>query len=172
MSDPIQKVGPERGSLGEILMHIPGFQGYMKKELRRDADKAQRDFLAARLKNAREVVGRVKLAQSKKGGFAHLTRLESLTDQLYRVASRIENADRGYTGFFDSHQIGEAELQSLYELDSALLTEVDAVAKQVAGLEAAGSDEGITQAIDQTGKAIEALDRKFDRRKQVIEGVV
>lgn len=172
MSDPIQKVGPRTGTLQEILMHIPGFQGYVKQEYRRDADKIQRDFLASRLKKAKEAVDRVKTAQSRKGAFAQLTRLESLTDQLYRVTSRIENADRGYSGFFDSRQIGEAELQSLYELDCALLGEVDAVSKQVETLEAAGSEEDSSKAIDETGKAIEALDRKFDRRKQVIEGVV
>lgn len=171
MSDPIQKVGPQHGSLQEILIQIPGFQGYMQREYRRDADKTQRDFLASRLKQARESVDRVKTAQSKKGAFKHLTHLEDLTNSLYRVASRIENADRGYSGFFDSNQVGEAELQALYDLDVALITEVDMVQKQVSGLEGAAGDAEMTRAIDETAKAIETLDRKFDKRKQVIEGV-
>ena len=51
--DPIlDKARAGQNALEQIANAIPGFQGYREKELRRDADRLQREYLASRLEEA------------------------------------------------------------------------------------------------------------------------
>ena len=47
--DPIlDKARAGQSSLEQLVNSIPGFKGYREKELRRDADRLQREYLASR----------------------------------------------------------------------------------------------------------------------------
>ena len=143
MGDPLEKIGPAKGSFEEILMQIPGFKGYLRAEYRRDADRLQRQHLGQELKRARQTLDKVKQDLAQKLAFTHITRLETLTDKIYRVASRIENADEGYSGFFDSVKVGEKELALIYEVDKDLLSDVSLVAQAASKLSPSLPDAGI-----------------------------
>ena len=56
MADLHEKAVGQRNFVESIAAKIPGFKGYMDKELRRDADKIQREFCANKLLNQKNAV--------------------------------------------------------------------------------------------------------------------
>lgn len=170
MADPSRKVGPEKGTMGEILLHVPGFKGYLKAEYRREADKKQRDYLADRLKGARKALEAVKTVLSQKAIFGPLKQLESLTDRIYRVTSQIEQADRGYSGFFASNVIDDRKLQEIYQIDLDLVSEVEALEVAVRGVDGSAPESEVTRAMQDVEVRIGTLDQKFEQRKLVLRG--
>lgn len=157
----------ERGCLEEIALQIPGYAGYLRREARRDADRTARAHLAATLKTARDHVSRAKTARAQAGDLAALAPLETATDRLARLISKVQNADTGYAGFFDSGRIDETLLEQLYQLDLALLAEARAVDEAAAGL---GSGEEAARGSLALTERIDRFEREFDRRRSILKG--
>src|ERR1700674_5558118 len=122
MADPNQ-----RGCLEEIALQIPGYAGYLRREARRDADRSARTHLVAALRAAKDRVGHAKTKAAQGGDLSLLAPLETLTDRLSRLVSKVSNADSGYSGFFDSKSVDEATLEALYQLDLALISHVKSI---------------------------------------------
>lgn len=164
MSDPTR-----RGCLEEIALQIPGYAGYVQKEARRDADRAARTHLAATIKKAREAVEAVKKKVAAGGDLTSLTALESSTNGLARLISKVSNADSGYTGFFDAVQVDESVLDRVTQLDHALISEAGAV--QTAAQAVSGSSD-VPGALSAVTAAIERFESAFDRRRSMLKGAV
>ena len=98
--DTLQKAAGNRSSLEQIALMIPGFQGYMKAEHRREADQLQRTYLCRRLDEAREQVREAVEAWTDENRFDNLELGAKVQDVLLRVTSQVKNADQGYSGFF------------------------------------------------------------------------
>lgn len=164
--------GTRRGYLEEILVHIPGFKGYLAREYRRDSDKACRDHLAARLGSAKRAVGETKRRLLTAGKLGEIEQLDRVSDRLERVVSRLTHAERGYSGFFDSQKIGPEELDRLHEADLALTELALAIETKLSGLSAAAAGEAMGAAVVAAVEAIATFEQTFDRRKQVLTEVV
>ena len=83
--------------LERLMNALPGFKGYREKELRRDADRLQREHLAARLDLPEEGPerrrrGRHALGRRSTPSTTSRPRASGWT----RVSNRIRYADRGY----------------------------------------------------------------------------
>lgn len=160
--------GPgERGCLEEIALQIPGYAGYLRREARRDADRSARAALASSLKTAREHVGHAKTARARAGDLAALEPLETATDRLARVISKVQNADSGYAGFFDSGAVDEAMLDALYQLDLSLLSSARAVGEAAAGLGTGEDTRALGLALTER---IDRFETEFDRRRSILKG--
>jgi hypothetical protein len=168
MMDDNARSGAPRGMLQEIALQIPGYAGYLRKEARRDADRVARAHLAATIKRAKDAVEAHKRDRSKAGDLGALVALETLTDRLARLVSKVQNADSGYTGFFDKVQVDEAMLERVTELDHALLTEATAV--EEAAKAVAGADSGATTAHDALSGRVDRFEKEFDRRRSILKG--
>jgi hypothetical protein len=156
-----------RNLLERLGAKIPGFKGYLEREMRREVDKMQRDWLAAQVDRGRQALqGKVR-DWARAGNLASLDLASSLEKQLDRYANRIRHADYGYTGFFDAVKIWEDELDRLYEFDLALSDGVEEIALRIESLSRSADEAEIGSVLD----AVEQADRQFDERATIFEDV-
>src|SRR5688500_8850900 len=127
--DPIlDKARSAQNLLERLANKIPGFKGYRERELRRDADKAQREHLASLLEQTKGVLNDVSAAATRGGGSLDVINdVETARKRLDKVIARVRYADRGYSGFFDTIKVDEALLERVYQFDLGLLAGVEEV---------------------------------------------
>lgn len=159
--DPIlNKARAGQNQLEQIANAIPGFKGYREKELRRDADRIQREHLASRLDECKKGLNDISAAITRSGALDAINDVETARKRLDKVANRIRYADRGYAGFFDAIKVDEAMLDRVYQFDLGLLAGVDKVR------EAAGRSH-----LADMIAAIDALDGSLAEREQILSGI-
>jgi hypothetical protein len=164
--DPIlDKARAGQNALEQIANAIPGFAGYRERELRRDADKIQREFLASRLEECKKSLDGAALAASRVGALEAINDIETARKRLDKVTARIRYADRGYAGFFDAIKVNEDVLGRVYQFDLDLLGGVEAV--RTAAGPAAANPGGVTAMI----AAIDALDGRLAGREAILSGI-
>jgi hypothetical protein len=153
-----------QNALEQLVNQIPGFQGYRDKELRRDADRIQRELLSTRLEECKRSLDEAAVAATRSGSLDGINDLESARKRLDKVINRIRYADRGYAGFFATIKIDEAALARVYEFDLALVRDVDTV-RAAAGL--AGGKADIAALLTALG----ALDTRLGDRESALSGI-
>src|SRR5262247_1109277 len=122
----LDKARAGQGFLEQIANAIPGFKGYREKELRRDADKLEREHLASQLEECKKVLNTLSSDATRGGSLDVINDIETARKRLDKVVARIRYADRGYAGFFDAIKVDEAVLERVYDFDLSLLDGVDA----------------------------------------------
>ena len=132
-----KKAGGQLNWLEKLLRQIPGFKGYYEKELRRDSDRVQRDFIVRQLGQAKKSVNGLLQAASRAKDFDLLKAGDLFARALDTSIGAIRYADQGYSGFFDLLKIGEAELDAVYELDARIAEAASGISEQAAKLAAA-----------------------------------
>ena len=167
MLDGFENARDSRNWLEKLGEKIPGFRGYLDRELRREVDKIQRDFLASEVDRARQGLQAKIRGWSRKGSLDHLDIASTTEKLLDRLANRIRHADYGSSGFFDAVKIGEAELQELYRFDLELSLAVEALAGQIDALPDTTDEASLFALLD----GVEKADRFFDERSTKIENV-
>ena len=85
--------------LERILHKIPGFQGYYERELRRDSDRLQREFIVKELRKVKAGLNEVLQAASRQKNFELLQIYDRFGKSLDRSIGEIRYADQGYSGF-------------------------------------------------------------------------
>lgn len=167
MSNGIEGATERRNLLERLGARIPGISGYIEREMRREVDKMERDWLAGQVDRARQALDGKVREWSRAGNLANLDRAASLTKLLDRFANRIRHADYGYTGYFDAVKVYQNELDRLYEFDLALMDTVEELATRIESLPGTASEPALTSLLEATEKA----DRDFDARATVYEDV-
>ena len=161
--------------LEKLARMIPGYGGYKDKELRREADKAQREYLSRRLRQQKEEL------QSQEGDMANRGFLDALgeTDRtarrLERAMDRIRFASYGYAGFFDAVKVKEDELDLLYEFDERMVRHVDEVGGAIDAIQVAldsGDSSSIAPSVRRYAKTVTDASAVFDTRKDTLLGLV
>lgn len=114
------KAREQLNGLERILHKIPGFRGYYERELRRDSDRLQREFIVKQLRKVKTGLNDVLQAASRQKDFELLQAYDRFGKDLDIGIGEIRYADQGYSGFFDLVKIREAELDKAYELDAAI----------------------------------------------------
>lgn len=172
MEELKKKIEAPANSLQELMMKIPGYEGYHNREARRDADKIQRTFLADNLKKAKSKMVYLSGPLSRSPNLEHVGEIDRISKIFDKVIDRIRYADYGYAGFFDALKINEEELDKLYEFDGSLANYISVISESLIALESAvDSGEGIKEKLKSTEKLIKELDIKFDEREKLITGV-
>lgn len=167
MNDGMERARERRNLLERLVAKIPGFRGYLEREMRREVDKLQRDWLANEVDRARFAVNAKIRDWTRAGNLDNLDLAGSLEKLLDRLANRIRHADYGSTGFFDAVKIGEAELDRLYAFDLDLSGAVEELALRVESLPDVAAESALRDLLEAT----EAADRAFDERATVFEDV-
>jgi len=167
MTDGMERAEQRRNWLERIAAKIPGIKGYIDRELRRDVDKMQREWLAQQLDRGRGSVQEQIRGWSRTGNLANLDLASSLDKALDRLAHRIRHADYGYTGFFDVVKIKEAELDRLYEFDVGLMDNVEELALRIESLPGTAAEPALRSLLE----AVVDADRAFDERATIFEDV-
>jgi len=158
----LDKARAGQNALERIMNAIPGFKGYREKELRRDADRIQREHLAGRLEECKQTLNHWAAEASRSGALDAINDIETARKRLEKVVARIRYADRGYAGFFDAIKVDEAALERVYAFDADLVTDVAAVREA-----AAGSWNAAPELVTRIG----ALDARLAEREAVLSGI-
>jgi len=160
--DTLGKARSQQNILERIANRIPGFKGYREKELRRDADRIEREFLARQLEECRATLDGWASDASRSGSFEAINDIETARKRLDRVVARIRFADRGYAGFFDAVKVDEDALRRLYEFDDSLLAYVEAIREA-----RSCSSDAVRGMIER----IDTLDAKLGEREDLLAGI-
>ncbi len=146
---------------------IPGFNGYIERQARRDSDKLLRDLI---FKRFRELEGRVSALQRdfiKYGDIQQVDDLEAVAIKLRTFADKVRTAPRGYSGLFDAVNKNEAELQRLYEFDAALLELADEVDRSIDNVETSVGTDGLPAAIRHLETSAQLCVDTYNQRENV-----
>jgi hypothetical protein len=154
----LDKARGGQNALERIANAIPGFRGYREKDLRRDADRLEREHLAGQLETCKKGLDQTAAALTRSGSLDGINDVETARKRLDKVIARIRYADRGYSGFFDAVKVDEATLARVYEFDGGLVDDANAIA-------AAGSD--VRAMIER----IDALDTRLSDREAILAGI-
>ncbi|MEN8153902.1 MAG: hypothetical protein ABFR75_07745 [Acidobacteriota bacterium] len=149
--------------LEKVLHKIPGFKGYYEREMRRDSDKLQRDFVIIKLEKVRNELKEQIDGITREGDLKLLNGYDTLLKYFDKVINTIRYADRGYTGFFDLIKIKEAELDKVYEIDLELAEEVLNLTENVSPAPEKDGRDKIREHL----KSIEDI---FEKRNNLLKG--
>ena len=172
MEPILDKARAAQNALERLANAVPGFKGYRERELRRDADRLQREHLAAGLDANKKVLNELadRMTRGGGGGLDGINDVETARKRLDRVAGRLRSAERGYSGFFDAMKVDEALLARVYEHDLSLLEAVEAART--------AADAARTAPAAETGPAlraligqIERLDERLTEREAILRGL-
>ena len=172
--DPIlDKARGQQNVLERIMNAIPGFKGYREKELRRDADKLQREHLADLLEDAKKHLNQVSTDISRSGNLSAMNDVETARKRLDKVIARIRWADRGYGGFFDTVKVDEAMLERVYAFDLSLIEHVDRIRAVAAGksVDPSGGAMPPDLRVQRLIEEIDAVDARLADREAILSGV-
>ncbi|OFW61172.1 MAG: hypothetical protein A2133_10685 [Actinobacteria bacterium RBG_16_64_13] len=163
-----ERIEESKNWFERITQHIPGYKGYKQKEIRREADKIQRVYVAEKLAPCLSKLDDVKLDLIRAGNLDALGEIDVTMRKLRTVRDRVQFADYGYAGLFDATKVGTQKLDELYAFDKGLETEAGAIG-DLAGALAADSPslKGDIRLLDDR---IEALDAHFAERENLITG--
>ena len=149
--------------------HIPGYQGYKQKELRREADKLLREYVAERLEAARSKLESVALAATDRGDLQVLASVDRTGRKLRTLRDRYLYADYGYAGMFDTVKVGEDVLDRLYQFDAQSQEAVLRLEELVNALSA--DSPSLRSDLEILDRRATELDEGFSEREHVITGV-
>jgi len=166
----LDKARAGQNALEKLASAIPGFKGYRERELRRDADRQQREHLAARLEANKKALNELADQATRGGALDAINDIEAARKRLERVAARVRYAERGYSGFFDAVKVDETVLGRIYQFDLTLLEGVEAVRAATEAARAAGP-AGARSALAAVTAAVDALDARLNDRDAILRGI-
>lgn len=167
--DPIlDKARAGQNALERLMNALPGFKGYREKELRRDADRLQREHLAARLDENKRTLDQLAANATRSGSLDVINDIETARKRLDKLVSHVRYADRGYSGFFDPVKVDEAQLDRVYLFDLGLLDGVEAI--QAAAKAALGAPDVVAATREITAR-VDALDARLVDREAILSGI-
>src|SRR5918911_1177918 len=120
--------------LHKIASIVPGYDGYVDRERRRDADRLLRTQLARRYTEQRDRLNRVQQSLMRGHHMEHIAEVDRMVGVLQRFIDRLSTAPYGYSGIFDPIKVEATDLDQLYAFDMALADGVDQVSSGVDAL--------------------------------------
>jgi hypothetical protein len=157
-----------------IVAAIPGFRGYKEKELRRESDKLIRNHLNLKLSESKDDLKTIFQKLSDRRYFDVLTDMDRLMAKADRITEKVNHASYGYSGFFDIVKVKEENLDRMIDFDNKLVDAADGLAADVDVLKAEiakGETKNVKEKVQNITDKIEAFEKTFDKRSEVILGV-
>lgn len=152
----------------KAAQHIPGYKGYKQKELRREADKLQREYVAERLEAARLKLEEVALAVTDRGDLQLLSGVDRTGRKLRTIKDRYLYADYGYAGIFDTVKVGEDIIEQLYRFD--VQSQEYALHLEQLAMTLSADSPSLRSDLDIFDERVMALDQSFAEREHLITG--
>ncbi len=171
MSNGYEEAQGRRNWIERLGAKIPGYRGFQDRELRRDVDKLQREYLSQELERLKGVSRSQARAWADAGKIGVLSSFDRLDRQVDGLAQAIRFADYGASGFFDVVKIREEELDRLYQFDLSLVEGVQALGGDLSAIPAAGASDP-QPAVEAAVQRVQGLADQWLGRKNVISGVV
>lgn len=173
MPDIRGRVEEDQGILKKIQNFVPGFRGYRRKEDLRDADRMLRMQLADRLGRQRRGLEECRGMLISNYGSKELDVVGGLINQFKKLEGLVTHAEMGYSGIAADIQIKEAELNTMYEFDAAMIDHISAINASIESLKSSimAADEGTSHKDLMNIKArINDFEDQFSRRMDIVQG--
>jgi hypothetical protein len=170
MPDYRQRVLDSQGKFRKLVGRLPGFQGYVAKEARREADKMLRTYIGPQLDQHKSRLQQFGTRLAQSGNLDAVTSVEQVRMRLQTVSDKIKTATYGYAGFFDAATVNERELDALYDFDNSLMDEVEAIGTAVTNLTTATAGQPFSDALTTVSTAIDDLNAVWVKRQDVVTG--
>ncbi len=172
MDDLYSRIVRGRGSLEELMMKIPGFEGYMDMEARRQADRIVREHVASHLTTQLNRLPAIETTLLDSGGLAYMSKTRSAKSKFQTFVDRIATDAPGYSGFLDAIKIGPDDLAVIYSFDQALLDYVDKFKDKLDALQdAAVMNQGVDEAIRELDALTIEANQAYNLREDVLSGI-
>jgi len=171
MTDELSILDKARASqnlLERIGNKIPGFKGYLDRDLRRDADQIVREHLARQLDENKAALNELAVTFTRSGSLELINDVETARRRLDKIAARIRFADRGYSGFLDLMKVDEGLLARVYQFDLDLLTDAEEIQTAAQQLGPAPDKKA---ALGMLIARINALDTRLAGREDILSGI-
>jgi hypothetical protein len=169
VSELDERVEESKNWFEQAALHIPGYEGYKQREMRREADKLQREYVAERLERARKGLESLELALSRGDDLSLLATIDTTNRKLRTVKNRYLYADYGYAGLFDVVKVDEAVLDRLYQFDVESQEKARGVEELAATLRV--DSASLKPDIALLDQRVDELDQYFAEREHLITGV-
>jgi hypothetical protein len=168
MIDP-KRHAENRNPLESVLRRIPGFQGYLEKEYRRQSDHLARTWLADRLQQGQRALDSAMRGLVDAGQIDRLPAWERVKNRLEGLILKIRGAVRGYSGFFDFVRVDEGLLEQVYEHDMSLMQDTEELVQRLEQLATKpdASETAPTRLLQQ----VESVERMFVKRGETLRGL-
>jgi hypothetical protein len=158
-----------RNWIERLSSKIPGYSGYVDRERRRDIDKLHREHLADRLRALKAPLTDVMRELTSTGRLFEVGPLDAAIKKLDHLENRIRFASYGYAGFFDVVKIEQAQLDSIYQFDLALVEDADRIEAKLSELKTrAATSDGLKAACAEVTAELDRTGRAFDERYNAI----
>jgi hypothetical protein len=165
--------------LHKIASIVPGYEGYVDRERRRDADKLLRTQLARQYSAQRDRLNRVQQGLARGRQMEHIAEVDRLVGVLQRFIDRLSTATYGYSGLFDPIKVEAVDLDQIYAFDMALASGVDQVSAAVGALEAAATPSAespgarsdlleLPASIARLSSVVDELNQRLDQRADLL----
>ena len=159
MQDPFKK----------LMSHIPGFNGYIERQNRRDADKLLRDTVARRFEEQWKRASQLQTDMVSNGMISYVDDMEKAAIKLRTFIDKISTAPRGYSGLFDAVKINEKELESIYQFDAAFFELGEQIGRALDNVEASLGDEAaLPAAIRNVTSLARMAVETYNKRSEVV----
>ena len=172
--DMYDKIESESTGLGSLLSKIPGFDGYMERSRRREADQILRDTITSRLEISRNQLAAVhqELSRDIVKAMDYAETLGRVDTRLMGLIGKVNSAPQGYAGFFDAVKVKEEDLARVYAFDESMLVYVEQVSVDVSAVEKATIDDGdLDGSIRELDNILREANTTFDSRNEILTGV-
>ena len=158
-----------KGGLEQLISSIPGYKGYKEKDVRRDADKVLRVYVADRLDEQKRRLSDLQLQLVSSGQLDLLDDVERAVKKIQLLADRVRTATYGYAGFFDVVKVKEDQLDALYNFDNALLNEVSRISEAIEQVKTSlATKENVAGSIADCVTIAQEANYTFDHREEAI----
>lgn len=168
MADYYDKIKDSQGLFGKIAAMIPGFNGYIDREQRREADRMLRETIANRYGEQASRMANIQVQLLSSGGIEFVDDVQDAATRLQRFIDTVRTAPLGYAGLFAAIKVNEPELAKLYQFDLALIENVSKVAAAVDNVESSLGGDGLPAAIRHLTTTITEANTTYERRKEVL----
>ncbi|MDP7078341.1 MAG: hypothetical protein QF415_00520 [Candidatus Undinarchaeales archaeon] len=164
----------EHGIKDKLVNLIPGYGGYASKERRRETDRLIRDKAVLFLEHGKGAVDQLQAMLLQLGQRNSLPMAEKLRSQVDVVMATIRSAEYGYGGLFDQVKVKENTLEGLANYDGRIIIKSKNFQRHCEELtdKAMGAPDTALKEILDLQREIEVIRKDFERRKDVINGVV
>ena len=169
MSDLFERVTSQQDALKKLFAKIPGFKGYIERVDRRNADKLLRESIADKYQAQWQRISSIQRDLVNAGQLEVLDEIEIASTRLRQFIDRIKTAAYGYSSFFESVKINEAELEKVYQFDLALVTMGDELSNAVDNLEASVGTDGLPAAIRNLNQKAQDCVSAFEKRSELMK---
>ena len=161
----------KRNALETLLAKIPGFQGYLQKENRRESDALQRKWLADRLAQSKRAIDEHTKILADRGQLDALPQFDQLRGKIDKLIGRIQGAMAGYSGVFDLVTVDESLLDRVYEHDVLMTERVEFVTSAVEKLRGPSAESVSGTVLAELGGELDELNGALDRREDLLKGL-